>query len=197
MPVPPENYREVFMFIESALGSFNERLGIPLFADITRTFEVTCHTSGPENHGSNFVGNGVVLSGIDTIAQFIDPTRESDSQSFVKEARDSYAALDRDVKKYVFARYGPIDGSQLAQQFMRDYFGEPVSKGRALNVPLRELIWAFRNPHLHAFYPYYQKRFNGKLIAGAVVWLYLDADKRIGMTIKQLEDDFELHKQML
>jgi hypothetical protein len=185
------------MTIETALASFNERLVLPLFADITRTLEVTCHKPGPENHGSNFVGNGAVLSGIETIAQFTDPTSDGERQSFVSDAKVCYATLDSNVKKYVSPRYSPIDGSQLAQSFMRDYFEEPVAQGRAFDVPLRELIWAFRNPHLHAFYPYYQKRFKSRLIAGAVDWMYLDFPKRVGITIEQLEKDFELHKQVL
>ena len=185
------------MNIETALASFNERLVVPLFADITRTLEVTCHKSGPENHGSNFVGNGAVLSGIETVAQFTDPTIESERESFVKEAKACHAGLVGNVKRLVSPRYSPIDGSQLAQEFMKDYFGEPIAQGKALGVPVRQLIWAFRNPHLHGFYPYYQKRFNDKLIAGAVDWMYLDANARVGITIEQLEKDFELHKQML
>jgi hypothetical protein len=197
MAVPAENHRESAMTIETALASFNERLVVPLFADITRTLEVTSHKSGPENHGSNFVGNGAVLSGIETIAQFTDPTSESERESFVKEAKACHAGLGGNVKKLVSPRYSPTDGSQLAQEFMKDYFGEPIAQGKALGVPVRQLIWAFRNPHLHAFYPYYQKRFNDKLIAGAVDWMYLDFPKRVGIAIEQLEKDFELHKHML
>jgi hypothetical protein len=185
------------MNIETALASFDERLVVPLFADITRTLEVTCHKPGPDNHGSNFVGNGVVLSGIETVAQFTDPTTDADRPSFVTEARNCYASLDASVKQYVSPRYSPIDGSLLAQEFMRDYFSDPIAQGKELGVPLRQLIWAFRNPHLHAFYPYYQKRFNDKLIAGAVDWMYLDSTARVGITISQLELDFEQHKHML
>jgi hypothetical protein len=192
-----ENHGEAAMNIETALTSFNEQLVVPLFADVTRTLEVTCHIPGPKNHGSNFAGNGAVLSAIETVAQFTDPTRESERQSFVSEAKARYASLDGNVKKYVTPRYSPIDGSRLAQNFMRDYFGEPIAQGKALEVPLRELVWAFRNPHLHAFYPYYQKQFNNRLIAGAVDWMYLDFAKRVGITIEQLEKDFEMHKHML
>jgi len=59
------------------------------------------------------------------------------------------------------------------------------------------IIWAFRNPHLHAFYPYYQRTFNTKKVTGAVDWLYLDPDKRIGITIKEVEDNFDARKHQL
>jgi hypothetical protein len=140
MAVPVEDHGDTAMTIETALASFNERLVVPLFADITRTLEVTCHKPGPENHGSNFVGNGAVLSGIETVAQFTDPTSESERESFVSDAKARYASLDANVKKYVSPRYSPIDGSQLAQGFMRDYFGDPIAQGKALDVSISTRI---------------------------------------------------------
>jgi hypothetical protein len=140
--------------VEATIALFYDRVTIPLFADITRTLEVTCHTVGADNHGSNFVGNGAVLSAIEAISQFTDETTTAERQAFAEEAKKRHKGLDAEAKKYLSMRYTPVDGSQLAMRFMKSYFGPPIDMEKAFGVPIRELIWAFRNPHLHAFYPY-------------------------------------------
>lgn len=185
------------MCIQKAITDFREKLVNPLFADITRTLEVTCHKSGVENHGSNFVGNAAVLSGIETLAQFVDPNTEEEQRAFRKQAKEDYESLDDDKKKYLAPRYRPSEGSELAKTFMKKYFCASVFQKKEFGVPLYELIWAFRNPHLHAFYPYYQKTFNTRKITAAVDWLYLDRDKRIGITLKEVENNFDARKQQL
>jgi hypothetical protein len=80
---------------------------------------------------------------------------------------------------------------------MKKYFDALFSEQTTLGVPLHELVWAFRNPHAHSFYPPYQKRFNKKLISGAVDWLYKEPVQRIGITISEIEGDFESHKPKL
>jgi hypothetical protein len=185
------------MCIQKAITDFREKLVNPLFADITRTLEVTCHKAGVENHGSNFVGNAAVLSGIETLSQFVDPNTEEEQRAFREQAKEHYESLDDGKKKYLTPRYRPSEGSELAKAFMKKYFCASVFQKKEFGVPLYELIWAFRNPHTHAFYPYYQKTFNTKKITGAVDWLYLDSDKRVGITIKEVEDNFDARKQQL
>lgn len=184
--------------IEKVITDFRGKLVTPLFADITRTLEVTCHKSGEENHGSNFVGNAVVLSGIETLAQFIDPNTEEQHRAFSKMAKERYRSIiDKETRKYVEPRHNPNQGSKLAMTFMKRYFCASVFRKKEFGVPLYKLIWEFRNPHMHAFYPYYQRTFNTKKFSGAVDWLYLDPDNRIGITIQQVEENFDAHKQKL
>lgn len=185
------------MCIQKAITDFREKLVNPLFADITRTLEVTCHKAGEENHGSNFVGNAAVLSGIETLSQFVDPNTEEELRAFREQAKEHYKSIDDDKKKYVTPRYSPSKGSELAKTYMKKYFCASVFQTKEFGVPLYDLIWAFRNPHMHAFYPYFQRTFNTKKITGAVDWLYLDPDKRIGITIKEVEDNFDARKQQL
>jgi len=82
--------------IEKVIADFREKLVDPLFADITRTLEVTCYKEGDENHGSNFIGNAVVLSGIETVAQFIDPTSKEKRQDFEKRSKEFCNTLQKD-----------------------------------------------------------------------------------------------------
>jgi len=185
------------MCIQKAITDFSEKLVNPLFADITRTLEVTCHKAGEENHGSNFVGNAAVLSGIETLSQFVDPNTEEEQRAFKEQAKEVYKSIDDEKKKYVTRRYSPSEGSELAKFFMKKYFCASVFQKKEFGVPLYDLIWAFRNPHMHAFYPYFQSTFNNKKITGAVDWLYLDRDKRIGITIKEVEDNLDARKQQL
>jgi hypothetical protein len=43
--------------ITAFIGDFKQKFPDPLLEDITGTLEVTCHNSGEENHGSNFIVN--------------------------------------------------------------------------------------------------------------------------------------------
>jgi hypothetical protein len=183
--------------VEATIAAFYDRIIIPLFADITRTLEVTCHTEGADNHGSNFVGNGAVLSAIEAVAQFTDETTHAERQGFAEEAKNHHKGLNAETKKYLVPRHTPVDGSQLAMRFMKDYFGPPIATEKAFGVHITELIWAFRNAHLHAFYPFYRKTFGAKAICGGVGWLYLDPANRVGIRIQQLEADFDTHKEKL
>jgi hypothetical protein len=88
------------MDISKAITDLREKLVNPLFADITRTLEVTCHKSDDDNHGSNFVGNAVVLSGIETLAQFLDPNTEEGQRAFREQAKEHYKNIDNVKKKY-------------------------------------------------------------------------------------------------
>jgi hypothetical protein len=185
------------MCIEMAIHDFRNKLVTPLFEDIRRTLEVTCHKSGDDNHGSNFVGNAVVLSGIETLAQFLDSSTEEEHRAFREQAKEHYKSIDDYKKKYVTPRYGPTDGSALARTFMRRFFCDSVFQKKEFQVPVDELIWAFRNPHMHAFYPFYERTFDANKICGAVDWLYFSPEKRIGMSIKHLEDDFDRLKEHL
>jgi len=185
------------MYVQKAITDFREKLVNPLFADITRTLEVTCHKAGDENHGSNFVGNAAVLSGIETLAQFIDQHTEEERRVFTEQAKKHYKSIDDEKKKYVTPRYNPSEGSELVKTFMKKYFCTSVFQKKEFGVPLYDLIWAFRNPQVHAFYPYYQRTFNTKKVSGAVDWLYLDPGRRIGITIRGVEEDFDARKQQL
>lgn len=146
------------MNIIAVLDDFHQKFVAPLTEDIRRTLEVTCHKSGEENNGSNFIGNTVVLMGIEATSQFINPHSEEALSQFREAAKQKYGKLDSDSKKYLSPRYSKIDGSQLAKQFMKEYFGDWFSERKEFGVPLYELIWTFRNPHAHSFYPHYQKR---------------------------------------
>lgn len=179
------------------LNDFKQKFVAPLTADITRTLEVTCHMSGEENHGSNFIGNTVVLMGIEATSQFINPHSKEELRRFRKAAEQQYWNLGSEPKKYLSPRYSKTDGSQLAKQFMKEYFGAWFSERKEFGVPLDELIWAFRNPHAHSFYPHYQKRINDKLISGSVGWLYKDPIQRVGITIAEIEGNFESCKSNL
>jgi hypothetical protein len=187
----------VAMDINAVLYDFKQKFVVPLTADITRTLEVTCHKPGEENHGSNFIGNTVVLIGIEATSQFTNPHSQEELNQFREEAKKQYECLESEPKRYLCPRHSKTDGSQLAKQFMKNYFGALFSEQTILGVPLRELVWAFRNPHAHSFYPHYQKRFNDKLISGAVDWLYKIPDQRIGISISEIEEDFESHKSNL
>lgn len=180
------------MGIIAVLEDFQRKFVCPLTADITRTLEVTCHNSGKDNHGSNFIGNTVVLMGIEATSQFINPHSRKELKDYLCVAKKHYAELKSEQKKYLSRRNCPTDGSLLAKQFMKDYFDARFSVRTELGVPLVELIWAFRNPHAHAFYPHYQKRLsNDKKISGAVDWLYKDKNRKVGITIAEIESKFD------
>ncbi len=185
------------MNISAALNDFQRKFIAPLTADITRTLEVTCHKPGSENHGSNFIGNTVVLIGIEATSQFTNPHGHEELIRFQEEAKKQYARLDNESKQHLSPRHSRIDGSQLAKQFMKNYFEAWFSKRAEFGVPLYELVWAFRNPHAHSFYPHYEKRFNDKIVSGAVDWLYKKSDQRIGIAISEIERDFESHRSRL
>lgn len=187
----------VAMDINAVLNDFQRKFVDPLTADITRTLEVTCHKPGEENHGSNFIGNTVVLIGIEATSQFTNPHSQEELNSFREEAKKQYKRLDSEPKEYLSPRHSITDGSQLAKQFMKNYFDAFFSEQTTLGEPLSELVWAFRNSHAHSFYPYYQKKFKDKLISGAVDWLYKKPDQRIGISISEIEGDFESHRSNL
>lgn len=184
------------MIIDKRIERIQKRILQPLYADITRTLEVTCYKRGPKNHGSNFVGNAVVLSGIETVAQFTDPDSEEKQREFVEKAKSLHKALTPEQKQYLSWRDRRVPGSELARDFMKKYFDSVFSK-KELGTRVYELVWAFRNPHMHAFYPYYEKRFNNKTICGGVMWLYGNRTKKTGIRIKTLETRFESKKQKL
>ena len=53
-------------------------------------------------------------------------------------------------------------------------------------------IWAFRNPHAHAFYPYYQQTMSsGKKVSGAVYWAYKDERCEVGVRIAEIDNNFD------
>jgi hypothetical protein len=180
--------------INAVLDEFQQKFVAPLTADITRTLEVTCNKSGERNHGSNFIGNTVVLMGIEATSQFINPHSQEELNRFREEAEKQYECLESEPKQYLIPRHSKTDGSQLAKQFMKQYFDAWFSERKEFGVPLGELVWAFRNPHAHSFYPHYQKRFNDKLISGAVDWLYKNRNQRIGIAISEIEGDFDSFK---
>lgn len=179
------------MYLDPLIREFEQKFVEPLTADITRTLEVTCHKSGEDNHGSNFIGNAVVLIGIEAAAQFTSPGTQNEENAFRAASKEQYSSLTSEQKTYLSSRHSKHDGSQLAKQFMKNYFGEWFNERGEFGAPLHELIWAFRNPHAHAFYPYYRRRFNGKEISGAVDWLYKDVDQRTGVTIAEVDAKFD------
>ena len=185
------------MDIDAILNNFQNKLVAPLIADITRTLEVTCHKSGTDNHGSNFIGNTAVLIGIEVTSQFTNPHSQKELDQFREEAKDQYRLLCNEQKKYLTSRHSKADGSQLAEKFMENYFDTLFSEKTSLGVPLYQLVWAFRNHHAHSFYPHYQKTFNDRQISGAVDWLYKNPEQRIGISISELEEAFESHKSNL
>ncbi len=188
---------EVAMNISAVLNDFQGKFIVPLTADLARTLEVTCHKPGKENHGSNFIGNTVVLIGIEATSQFTNPYSQEELNRFREEAKRQYEHFGSEAKQYLIPRHSKTDGSQLAIQFMNKYFDTWFSEKKEFGVPLSELVWAFRNPHAHSFYPHYQKRFNDKMISGAVDWLYKDPDQRIGITISEIEGNFDAYKSKL
>jgi hypothetical protein len=182
--------------IEALILNFQDKLVLPLIADITRTLEVTCHKSGKQNHGSNFVGNAVVLMGIEAAAQFICQYNSLDDSSFREMAKTQFSNLDTEQKSYLSPKHSKCEGSQLAKQFMKEYFGAWFNNRKEFGVPLNELVWAFRNPHAHAFYPYFRRMFNQAEVSGAVDWLYKDGNQS-GITITEIEENFETLKDKL
>lgn len=85
---------------EKAITDFNKKLITPLFEDIRRTLEVTCDKTGEDNHGSNFIGNAVVLLGIESVAQFTDPNTKEDHILFKKQAKEYYKKITKEQKDY-------------------------------------------------------------------------------------------------
>jgi hypothetical protein len=77
---------------------------------------------------------------------------------------------------------------------MKNYFDARFTSEKAFNTPLSELIWAFRNPHAHAFFPYLGKKLDKREVHGAVDWLYKDSEKMIGITIDEVERRFDEYK---
>ena len=178
------------MHINRLILEFERKFVEPLTADMTRTLEVTCHKSGDVNHGSNFIGNAVVLIGIEAASQFTNPHTQEEEDSFRETAKVTYDSLGGEHNtKY--------DGSKLAKQFMKRYFDDWFNERKEFGVPLHELIWAFRNSHAHAFYPYYRRRFNSKEISGAVDWLYKDGVQRTGIAIAEVDANFDAYKSQL
>jgi hypothetical protein len=135
--------------------------------------------------------------GIEAAAQFTCPYTQNEQNSFQAAATELYSSLSSEQKTYLSPRHSKCDGSQLASKFMKDYFGEWFNERKEFGVPLHELIWAFRNLHAHAFYPYYRRRFNDKDISGAVDWLYKDSDQRTGITIAEIDAGFHELKAKL
>jgi hypothetical protein len=91
------------------------------------------------------------------------------------------------VQKLAYAK-------SLERGNMKKYFDEPIATQTEFGTPVRELVWAFRNPHLHAFYPYYQRNTKNGKIHGGVLWMYRDSEKRIGVRIHELESRFDANK---
>ena len=177
------------MGIELAIGEFTQKVISPLIADLTRNLEVTYGKTGEQNHGSKFIGNSVVLTGIETIGQFINPKSQAELESFVRDGKAAYKPLAAEQKRFVQARYAPDDalGSVLAKQFIKRFFHKRFSrKNPALGGPLIDVVWAFRNPHSHAFYPYVKRQFGSKEMNGGIMWLYKNK-KKTGISIKQIE----------
>lgn len=185
------------MHINPLILEFERKFVKPLTADITRTLEVTCHKSGDGNHGSNFIGNAAVLIGIEAASQFTNPHTQDEVDSFREAAKEMYDSLADEHKPYLSARHTKCDGSNLTKQFMKRYFDDWFNERKEFGVPLHELIWAFRNSHAHAFYPYYRRRFNGKEISGAVDWLYKDGVQRTGIAIAEVDTNFDAYKSKL
>lgn len=128
------------MDINSVLDNFQQKFVAPLMADITRTLEVTCHKSGEENHGSNFIGNTVVLMGIEAASQFTSPHSQEELNHFRDEAKKQFRNLNSEQQNYLSQRYSIVDGSQLAKLFMKKYFGAWFSGREEFGVPLGELV---------------------------------------------------------
>jgi len=131
------------------------------------------------------------IIGIEATSQFINPHSEEELKRFRADAKKQYANLESGSKEYLSPRFSKTDSPQLAKKFMKEYFGAWFSKRREFGVPLDELIWAFRNPHAHAFYPHYKKTINCTEISGAVDWLYKDAHRRVGIRIAEIESQVD------
>jgi hypothetical protein len=128
--------------------------------------------------------------GIEATSQFTNPHSEEEVKLFREVAKQQYKTLKSHQKEYLSPRHSKIDGSQLAKQFMKDYFGSWFCGRTEFGAPLDELIWAFRNPHAHTFYPHYQQTMsNGKKISGAVDWAY--KSQLVGITIAEIESRFD------
>jgi len=171
--------------VKRALGEWRAKLRTPLFADITRTLEVTCYTSGKNNHGSNFIGNLVVLVAIETIAQFlVDYDKEAFDAEVKKAQREIGALFKKPLSNFFTPRQSPNggSGSDFAVQFLRDYMGQVDQKYADADVAKR--LWRFRNPHAHAFYPFVD---DTSSLRGSVLWLYRKKRKRVGLRIGKLE----------
>jgi hypothetical protein len=187
------------MELSHGLQEFDQKLAVPLIADITRTLEVTCHKSGESNHGSNFLGNTVVLQAIEAVAQFINPVRSQDLNDFVRRARKEFKGLPAASKRFLLPKYSPDEalGSRLSKEFIKKYFDGRFKKEKVLGKPLCEVIWAFRNPHAHAFYPFVRQQMKNRELKGGVGWLYKNKRKRTGISIKELENRFSSYSKRL
>lgn len=178
------------------ISEFRRTVTEPLCQDIRRVLEVTCHFSGPDNQGSNFLGNLVVLIGIETVARFTNLKTPEEVSKFRLDAEEIYKALDRDKKEFLSYRHEPsmVSGSRLAIDFIKKYFDERFSRTEVNGLTLADIVWKFRNAHSHTFYP-----FIAPDMRGAVKWFYRNPDPKIleGMTIAEIERNFDEAKDCL
>ena len=149
-----------------------ERWVPAMLEDLRRTLEVTCHFSGDRNSGSNFLGNMVILTGLELLAKLNAPFRNPIGKK--KKA----------PKKPL--RFRDIDATKAAKRFIKRYFN-PIDPryGR-----FAEMVWImFRNGHVHTFLPKIVMNIpsHASTIFSAVDWAYDDPASRVGITIANLE----------
>lgn len=204
--------------VEEKIRFIFEKWVPPMCEDLRRTLEVTCHFVGPDNHGSNFAGNLLVLCCIDFLSQFMDPTAKEEREEFeerldnmirVLQNKECKSFLEKqglaqkdqkeiiDLIKHKKEKSGPRTDTDNAKEFMKKYFSpldERYSK-------CADLIWkVFRQGHVHSFLPksIYEIRANDGQemeIGSGVHWAYAYFSERfkVGIRISALEEALAVH----
>ena len=177
------------------IDKFREKLIKPACEDIRRILEITCSSSGSENHGPNFIALSAILIVIETISQFTNKIEKKDLNSFKKTAISKYEELDPNIKKFLLPRFMPedSDGSRLAVTFIKNYFDDIFSRPvNGCNGCLADIVWKYRNPQIHGYYPFISEK-----LRGSVLWLYKEPRNRMGVKIEEVEKEFDSYKNSL
>jgi len=179
------------MEINEKITDLFDRWIEPMLGDIRRILDITYGKEGPENHGVNFSANALILNGIDFVSNFyLYPEAELWEQwnRAKTELLDKLKRLDglnnkerKWLVRCIKRESGPRDETQAAKKFIEDFFPEVYKE-------LAQVIWSiFRHGHIHLFVP---KTLVGseKKIPSAVGWMYRDKEKRVGLSIADLEN---------
>ncbi len=176
------------------IENFDKKLIRVFREDIKRILEVTCYSSGPKNHGSNFIAILAILVSIETLSQFTNEKSEEELRHFKESAKGKYKILDKETRKFLFPRSAPENssGSHLSLSFIQQYFDPIFSEKIFKEESLADIIWKYRNPQAHGYYPFISNE-----LRGAVDWLFDPVNERKGVRIDKIKKEFHRYKKYL
>ncbi len=124
-------------------------------------------------------------------------TTDNKRQNSINEIIDKQVLnSDSELIDFISIRF-----ENSAKEFMKKYMeidkcvcADLVKVSPEFKQPLSELIWKFRNSHAHSFYPESEISDN---IRGAVAWLYKNPHIKEGISMLEIEQNFELYQYKL